>query len=1222
MARTSGTRKHSLSDSSASEATKKKNKRKKQKKGKGSATTPQTPAPVNDDNLDEQDDITGQKELERQQAEAKRRQEVVLAITQNPPGVRVLKQKQFRDGGPALAGYLGLGSTADLREFLFAGRTCNRILIPWKEARDRNFGTTENTQVSAKNLLELINAGDTYFERHHFDDQVPLPREKWRYTDRNRALASWIITMYHLVRTNHHMFPTTFMASEEEKEKYVMGIMPEDWFRAYWILAVFHRLLTPSKTKTDKEDNGEKSEKTLSDLISEARGSLKTSKKQNRRAIPPEFYTDEEYESIKTGNHRPLLPMGDVNQFDYLQDALVGEDSDAETDSGAPITDERARAITDNTEAQLLEMAAKSAPTTTVKMNVDKVFAPWPNEDVMATTCLSQGRKVKVLWPEGDDNPNSQSEDPEVNTFINRNERNFEAEGVLGPAEEVDQQKQRDFWQLQTTINNRSAKPKPYTTACQYLDVEPDACVLRNGDGVSLYPWQAQGIVWLLEMLKSELKCGFLADDVGLGKTITALATLSVGVDAAKRNLRDNSHHMSPMGKIALEGPYFPTIILCPSNALQVWQKEIEENFPEMTLFKYFGDPKKKDPKDKSKILPKSIEKVTDWVDEFETTDPATALNIVLTSYATWHRRTLTIEADPDGNSRRDSVDERFDESDDEDGDNELIPVEQLSRVTSKAKHLFNFFIFDEAHKLKSTRTRTHLSVVRAKPTRILPMTATLTINKPADLYGLLCLMEAVRPPGLPIEGGTELADFDEAMEEIDLVKVGFLPWFDCYFNILSSTVFRKHIKASKNIRTDVASRLLPLIYTLIVLRRVKGQEIDLGHKKIIIGQDVPRYNIQTVELAMNKAQQRLYSRAHQRYCHALGRGNLIRSGNPTENGKVDLASHRFLCHATMDPELDNFATKTTTVKNMDAWHEKGDHGCTYYHSRTRKNTNVPPYLARQAVVCYNVAQSAKMKWLLSKAFEVCITKKNKLLIFCNWPLNQWYVEMCLVIAGFKVLSVRSAHTVYERNATISAFNNIGDDSQILVTSYRCSATSLNLQKACWHMVMVDVPESANTAMQAIGRIFRIHQKHEQYVWILTVDHTYDQVIQARSANKMYGQIAGSATLDSDNGETSYEASPSDNGDTQDKSTRTKENQVIRLYMAMLGQRSPRHKWTDALNLTAKDQLPDEVEFYRSLDSRNQSERMKVKEQLDRERKKKEGKGKEPATGRESPKKG
>ncbi|KAJ9635369.1 hypothetical protein H2199_008372 [Coniosporium tulheliwenetii] len=70
--------------------------------------------------------------------------------------------------------------------------------------------------------------------------------------------------------------------------------------------------------------------------------------------------------------------------------------------------------------------------------------------------------------------------------------------------------------------------------------------------------------------------------------------------------------------------------------------------------------------------------------------------------------------------------------------------------------------------------------------------------------------------------------------------------------------------------------------------------------------------------------------------------------------------------------------------------------------------------------------------------------------------------------------------------------------------------------EVCWNLVMLDVLESANIAAQRIGRVFRLKQKHRQNVWIVTVDHTYDQVIQARSAQKVYGQIAGTANTDVD----------------------------------------------------------------------------------------------------------
>lgn len=46
--------------------------------------------------------------------------------------------------------------------------------------------------------------------------------------------------------------------------------------------------------------------------------------------------------------------------------------------------------------------------------------------------------------------------------------------------------------------------------------------------------------------------------------------------------------------------------------------------------------------------------------------------------------------------------------------------------------------VCDEAHKLRSPKIKTSLSIFRMKVPHLMLLTATLMINKPADLYGLL----------------------------------------------------------------------------------------------------------------------------------------------------------------------------------------------------------------------------------------------------------------------------------------------------------------------------------------------------------------------------------------------------------------------------------------------------------------------------------------------------
>ena len=68
-------------------------------------------------------------------------------------------------------------------------------------------------------------------------------------------------------------------------------------------------------------------------------------------------------------------------------------------------------------------------------------------------------------------------------------------------------------------------------------------------------------------------------------------------------------------------------------------------------------------------------------------------------------------------------------------------------------------------------------------------------------------------------------------------------------------------------------------------------------------------------------------------------------------------------------------------------------------------------------------------------AHRVCSEKKAKLLVFCDWPLTPWNVEMHLINLGSRVIDIRSARKLSESEAAVARFNDPNDDVQILVTS-------------------------------------------------------------------------------------------------------------------------------------------------------------------------------------------
>ncbi|KAK0942956.1 hypothetical protein LTR29_005528 [Friedmanniomyces endolithicus] len=134
--------------------------------------------------------------------------------------------------------------------------------------------------------------------------------------------------------------------------------------------------------------------------------------------------------------------------------------------------------------------------------------------------------------------------------------------------------------------------------------------------------------------------------------------------------------------------------------------------------------------------------------------------------------------------------------------------------------------------------------------------------------------------------------------------------------------------------------------------------------------------------------------------------------------------------------------------------------------------------------------------------------EKKKLLVYCDWPDNVWLMKTLFDILCMNAARISAGQNPKERARIISGFNDPANlDVMILVCSSRSAAESYNFQKACHNIIIMDVV-GFNTISQIIGRCYRIVQKHEQYIKILTANHTYDQVILANHANAMVAQLA------------------------------------------------------------------------------------------------------------------
>lgn len=276
-----------------------------------------------------------------------------------------------------------------------------------------------------------------------------------------------------------------------------------------------------------------------------------------------------------------------------------------------------------------------------------------------------------------------------------------------------------------------------------------------------------------------------------------------------------------------------------------------------------------------------------------------------------------------------------------------------------------------------------------------------------------------------------------------------------------------------------------------------------------------------------------------------------------------------------------------------------GEHGgFLFYHGATNVGFGPPP-TNRITQAQYMCNPSSKFQYVLREAHRL-VSQGEKLIVYCDWPSNVWAVKLLLDTMGFSTARVSAGQSAKERAYVTKTFDDPDSkEIMILVCSSRSAAESYNFQKGCHNIIIMDVV-SFNTVLQIIGRCYRLGQKHPQYIKILTLDRSYDQVLVANYATKMIAQMAATsgAAYTSITPE-QVKASLADNDFKQRAeglTTHTKlalEQQAKDLmyddivhakFRRNFGIRSDRdnEQWADAKNLDFKLVLPEEEAFYRS----------------------------------------
>lgn len=115
---------------------------------------------------------------------------------------------------------------------------------------------------------------------------------------------------------------------------------------------------------------------------------------------------------------------------------------------------------------------------------------------------------------------------------------------------------------------------------------------------------------------------------------------------------------------------------------------------------------------------------------------------------------------------------------------------------------------------------------------------------------------------------------------------------------------------------------------------------------------------------------------------------------------------------------------------------------------------------------------------------------------------------MFVVRLGLRTVSITASKTAEERAAVATEFTSPRSGCQVMITTYNCGATGLNLHGNRHIVVLVENALNCNLEIQAMGRVHRIDQKQPKRAYRLFQNHTICRYLHYNNFHKMMPQVA------------------------------------------------------------------------------------------------------------------
>jgi len=353
------------------------------------------------------------------------------------------------------------------------------------------------------------------------------------------------------------------------------------------------------------------------------------------------------------------------------------------------------------------------------------------------------------------------------------------------------------------------------------------------------------------------------------------------------------------------------------------------------------------------------------------------------------------------------------------------------SALTSR----FNAAVLDEAHSVKNTFSRIHLSISRMQAEFHLFLSATLLMNRVSDIHAYLLL---ARPLSVDAAVHTwsddELKGVRSSQEILQLYR-------NAEVEVQAGTMNSAKLLDPRPITLlmqkqhmdfNSAVEVLPIIWNVFRIRRLMGQTYETKPGQfVVIGDGIPTALVSEIRLPrLPASQQALYTQSNQIWVSELHKVvGRTRTSQGEELGGTNFNAVRRMYHHVFMPalfRLGHLVDSKDKVKNLGRWLTSPKHGLNHLLECMLDDMPISPARWDDPVFLAEVfaGKSVKLQTLATIIKYHCVDRNERLIIFTEWQIPGWVTELFVMLFGLEIACIRSSTKPSLRSEICDEFNS------------------------------------------------------------------------------------------------------------------------------------------------------------------------------------------------------